>query len=127
MEVHDAGRRVRQVGELVIMGGEQRLRPDFGVGGQIFGDRPRDAQTVERRRSSADLVEDDETARRGGVEDVRRLLHLHHERRVAPGDIVRRADASVDTIDERDLGLARRHERASLRHDADERRLPEVR
>jgi hypothetical protein len=42
------------------------------------------------------------------------------------GDVVRGADAREDAIDERDLGLARRHERAGLRHDAEQRGLAQV-
>ena len=92
----------------------------------MLGDRPRDAQAVEGRRAAADLVEHDQAARRGGVQDVRRLLHLDHERRLAARDVVGRADAREDAIDERQLRLARRHERSDLRHDAEQRGLPQV-
>ena len=58
------GSRVGEVGELVVVRGEQRLRPRARVGRQVLGDRPGDAQAVEGRRAAADLVEDDEAARR---------------------------------------------------------------
>ncbi len=104
--------RIGQVGELVIVRGEQRLGARARVRRQVFGDGPRDAETVERGRAAADFVEHDEASRRGEVQDRRRLLHLDHERRVPARDVVRGADAREDAIDERQLRLPRRHERA---------------
>ena len=126
VEVDDAGRGVGEIGELVIVRGEQRLRPHLRVGREELGDRPGDAEAVEGRRAAADLVEHDQAARGRGVQDVGGLLHLDHERRVAARDVVRCADAREDAIDQRDLRLARRHERSGLRHDAEQRGLPQV-
>ena len=120
------GQRVGEIGELVIVRREDRLRPGARVRRQVLGDRPREAQPVERRRAAADFVEDDQAARRRAVQDVGRLLHLDHERRLAARDVVGRADAREDAIDDRQLGAARRHERPGLRHQAEERRLPQV-
>ena len=60
------------------------------------------------------------------VQDVGGLLHLDHERRLAAGDVVGRADAGEDAIDDRHLRLARRHERSDLRQQRDQRRLAQV-
>ena len=92
----------------------------------MLGDCPGEAQPVEGRRAAADLVEDDEAARRGAVQDVRRLLHLDHEGRLAARDVVGRADAGEDPIDDRQLGAAARHERPGLRHEAEQCGLAEI-
>ena len=112
------GQRVGEIGELVIVRREDRLRPRPAVRRQVLGDRPGEAQAVERRRAAADLVEDDQAPRRRAVQDGGGLLHLHHERRLAAGDVVGRADAREDAIDDGELGRARRHERAGLRDQA---------
>jgi len=58
----DVGRgpvsRRRQFRQLVVVGGEEGLGPDLVV--QVLNDAPRQAQSVERTRSSADLVQDDQ-------------------------------------------------------------------
>src|SRR2546430_7573169 len=51
MEVDDAGRGVGEVGELVIMRGEQRLGTDAAVRREMLGHRPRDAQRSEEHTS----------------------------------------------------------------------------
>jgi hypothetical protein len=56
-------------------------------------------------------------------EDLRGLLHLDHERRVARGEIVRRADAREDAVDDADVRPRGGHEAANLRHQRDQRRL----
>ena len=126
VKVDHTGDRIGQVGQLVIVRGEERLRPRARIRGEIFGDGPRDAQTVERGRPAADFVQHDQASRRGEVQDRRRLLHLHHERRVPASDVIRGADPREDAIDQRQLGFPRRHERARLRHQAHERRLPKI-
>ena len=64
--------------------------------------------------------------RRGGVaEDVRRLLHLDHERGLAAQDLVGGAHPGEDPVDQADLRLARGHEAAHLGHEHDERGLAE--
>ena len=69
VRVDDAGKRVGEVRELVIVRGEERLGPRLGITGQVFGDGPRDAQAVERRRAAADLVEHDQAPGRRGMQD----------------------------------------------------------
>ena len=99
--VDDARQRVGEIGQLVIVRREDRLRPRALVRREVLGDRPREAEAVERRRAAADFVEDHEAARRRRVQDRRRLLHLDHERRLAARDVVGRADAGEDPIDDR--------------------------
>ena len=127
MRIGDSRQRVGQVGELVVVRGEERLRPRLRARGEVLGHGPGDAEAIEGRRAPADLVEHDEAARRRGVEDARGLLHLHHERRLPARDVVGRADAGVDAVDDRQLGLPRRHEGAGLGHQAEQGRLSQVR
>ena len=54
---------------------------------------------------------------RGVAQDVGRLLHLDHEGGLAAQDLVGGADAREDAVDEAELGLARGHEAAHLRHE----------
>ena len=44
------------------------------------------------------------------MQDVGGFLHFDHERRLAARDVVGRADPREDAIDDRNLGVARRHE-----------------
>ena len=74
-----------------------------------------------------DLVEDDQAARRGVAEDLRRLAHLDHEGRLAARQVVAGADAGEDPIAKADARGARRHEAAHLRLDHRQRHLPHQR
>src|SRR5204862_2592743 len=84
-------------GELEVVRGKQRQRVDSR--GDITRHRPGERQAVEGAGAAADLIEQDETARGGVVEDVGRLGHLHHEGGAPAGKIVRRSDAGEDPID----------------------------
>jgi hypothetical protein len=64
MSVDDAGERIGEVGELVIVRGEERLRPRLRVARQDTRPRPGDAQAVEGGGAAADFIEHDEAARR---------------------------------------------------------------
>ena len=60
-------------------------------------------EPVEGRGAAADLVEHDEGARARLIEDRGRLDHLDHEGRAAAGEIVGRADAAEQTVDDADM------------------------
>ena len=126
VRIDDARERVGQVGELVVMRGEQRLRAGASVGREVLGDGPGDAQAIEGRCAAANLVEHHQAARCGRVQNVGGFLHLDHERGVTASDVVRCPDAREDAIDDWNLGVAGRYERADLRHERDERSLPEI-
>jgi len=74
------------------------FRADLVV--QVLDDAPGQAQAVERARAAADLVEDDQAARGGAVEDVRRLAHFHHERALPAREVVARADPRKNAVHE---------------------------
>ena len=68
---------------------------------QVLDAGPGDREAVEGRRAAADLVEDDQRTRGRLIEDRRRLDHLDHEGRTAAREIVRRADAGEQAVDDR--------------------------
>lgn len=89
----------------MIVGGEEGLRPHGIV--EMLHDRPGQTEPIEGAGASPDFIQHDEAPRRGIVEDVRGLAHLHHEGRLPAGQIVARSDAGKDPIhqiDARGLG-----------------------
>ena len=115
-----------ELGELLVMRREERARAALGVAVQVLDHRPGDREAIVGRGAAADLVEDKERARGGVVQDVRRLVHLDHEGRVAAGEVVTRADAREDAVDQSQAACLRRHPAAHLRHQRDQRHLPDV-
>mmetsp|Transcript_24851 Transcript_24851/g.82808 ORF Transcript_24851/g.82808 Transcript_24851/m.82808 type:complete len:591 (+) Transcript_24851:178-1950(+) len=93
---------------------------------QVPGDRPCDAKSVGGRGATAKLVNDDEGALSGRVEDARGLQHLCHERRNAAQLHVRRAHSAHDRIEDRQHRAVARHETADLVEQDDERDRPDV-
>ena len=85
--------------------------------------RPGDGEAVIGRGAAADLVEDDEAARRRLGEDRRGLDHLDHEGRAAAREIVRCADAAEQAVDEAELRALGGHEAAGLGEHRDQRVL----
>ncbi len=59
------------------------------------------------------------------IEDVRGLQHLDHEGALSGGDVVLRADAGEDAVDQSDASPLSRYERADLRQQGDQRDLPQ--
>ena len=86
---------------------------------------PGDRQAVEGRGAAADFVEDDQRAFAGLVEDDGGLDHLDHEGGAAAREIVGRADAREQPVDDADPRPRRRHVGADLRHQRDQRVLPQ--
>ena len=82
--------------QFMVMRGEERLGPDLMM--QVFDDAPSQAQPVEGAGAAADLIEDDQAAAGGIVEDVGRLAHLDHEGALASGQVIAGADSREDAI-----------------------------
>ncbi len=127
LDPHGVGGEPRQAagegGQLVVMGGEQPPAAHPVV--QMLDHRPGQRQPVEGGGAAADLVEDDETAFGGLMEDRRGLHHLDHECGAAAGEIVGRPDPRKEPVDEADLGGLGGHEAAALGEHGDQRVLPE--
>ncbi len=73
------------------------------------------------------LVDQQQRAPRAAPQDIRRLGHLHVERRLPRREIVAGTDARKDAIDGPELHRLRRNERADLRHDRQQAGLPQIR
>ena len=78
-QVADAWPVGGEIGEFVVVGGEQTAAADAVV--QMLGDRPRQRHAIEGRGAAPDLIEDDQAAPRRVIEDRRSLGHLDHEGR----------------------------------------------
>jgi len=96
-------------------------------GREVFGHRPRQTQSIKGRGASTDFIENHQTARGGGVQNGRGLLHLDHEGRLSACNVVGRADARKNAIHHRQLGATGRDKGAGLCHDRQQRRLPKER
>ena len=72
------GREVfRQFVEVVVVRGEQRFAADTR---QMFCDRPRDGKAIVGAGPAPDLVQHDQAALGGVIEDAGRLVHFDHKR-----------------------------------------------
>jgi hypothetical protein len=107
--------------QLVIMGCEQGPALDAIV--HRLDHCPGDRQPVIGRRAAPDLVEDHQAPRRRLREDRGGLDHLDHEGRPPARQIVRRADAAEQAVDEAHFRAARGDEAAGLGEHNDQRRL----
>src|ERR1044072_2197554 len=117
------GQTLGQLCQLVIVGGEERLRRMLRRVVQMLRDGPGDGEAVEGRRAAPNLVEEDERTRSGVVEDGGRLSHLDHEGRAASGEVVRSSDACPDAVEDGQARMFGGHERAHLCEQTDKRRL----
>ena len=126
VEVLDARERPGQIGELVVVGGEQRLGAERGVVVDVLGHGAGDGEAVVGARASSDLVEDDERPLGGVAQDLRRLHHLDHERRLSRREVVLQPHAGEDAVDDTDARRVGGHEAADLRKQDDERHLTQV-
>jgi hypothetical protein len=84
---------------------------------QGLGAGPGDGQAVIGGGAAADLVEDHQRARACLGEDGGGLDHLHHEGRAAAGQVVARADAAEQAVDDAEPQALGGHEAAGLGQD----------
>ena len=89
-------------------------------------DRPRQREAIEGCRAASNFVEDDQRSIGGVVENVGGFVHLDHERRFAPRELVRRADAREDAIEDAQSRGGGRDETAGLIEQHDQRDLPKI-
>ena len=86
--VDNAGKAAFQLAEFVIMRGKQGLCADLLGINQILHDRPSDAQTVKRTRSTADFVQHDQRILGRTAQNMRHLIHFDHERGLSACQII---------------------------------------
>src|SRR5262245_53744306 len=94
-----------ELGELVVVRREHGAAADDVV--EMLGAGPRNRESIVGARSTSNLVEHDERSPGRAPKNVRRLLHLHHERALAAGEVVTRADAREHPIDNPNPGPSR--------------------
>ena len=102
LQVDQAGQVVLQLGQLVVVGGEDGARPRPRRRAQELGDGPGQGQAVVGGGAAADLVQDHQAAPGHLVQDVGGLAHLHEEGGLAPGQVVAGADAGEDAVGDAD-------------------------
>lgn len=120
--VHGCAEHVR---EFVVVRCEQRPASDMLQ--DIVEGRVRNAHAGMQRGSTTNLVHDDERARRRLLEDRGRLDHFEHERASVAEQVVARAYAGEDTVDDPERHALGGHKRAALRQDGNHGRLPQKR
>ena len=124
VEIANAAAFLGKFRQFVIMRREECARPNLVV--QKFGHAPGDGKTVECRCSAADLVQNYQAPLGGVIDDVRSLVHLDHERRLAAGEIVICPHAGENAVHQTDLRAFRRDKAADLRHQHNQRDLTNV-
>ncbi len=124
VKINDAIELSGQFGQFMIVSREERLRADALV--DVLDHRPGQRKTVVGGSAAADFIQNDEAARRRGVEDHSGLGHLHHEGGSAARQIVGRANACKHAVDNGQHGGLGGHERSHLGKDCDERRLTKI-
>jgi len=110
----------------MIVRGKERLCADALFISGIFQNGAGNGHAVKCRRTASDLIKDEQAVRRRVLQDLRDLRHLHHERGLAGGQIVRGSDAREDAVHHADARRARRDEAAHLRHQHNESNLPHI-
>ena len=123
--VDHMGQPFGQICQLVVVGSEEGAGAQFWMVVDVLDDGPGDGETVVGAGATADLVEHQQAAVGGVVEDVGRFDHLHHKGRLPAVDLIRCADAGEDAVDDADLRRFCRHKAANLGHERDQSRLAE--
>src|SRR5262245_11759539 len=113
MNILDGGEKVSEFGEFVIVRCEECAGPSVFL--QMFNDGPGDAEAVECGCAAADFVEENETLRRGMIQDAGNFRHFDEECGAATGEVVAGANAREDAVGDGKFCLACRNERAHLR------------
>ena len=95
-QVADAGQPRLELGQLMIVGGEQGAAAVHIMQG--LGAGPGDGQTVIGRGATANLVQNDQRTSCGLCQDGCGFDHLGHEGRAAPGQIIPGPDAAKEPV-----------------------------
>ncbi len=116
---------LRHFVQLVIVRREKRLCSGGRVVVYVLHHGPCDSYTVVSARAASDFVEQHQRAGRYVVQNIRRFEHLHHERGFALRNVVRRSHTGEYLVHYSYMGFGGGNETAYLRHEHDERGLPQ--
>ena len=122
--ISHTGAGAGEVGQFVVVGGEEGA-----AGGDVMkmlGHAPSDGEAVEGRGAPADFVEDDEAAVGRVVENGGGFVHFDHEGGLSAREVVGRANAGEDAVDDPDLGLCCGDKAAGLGEEDEEGDLADV-
>ena len=122
--VPHVGQFLLQRGQLMIMGGEQRL--GLQLPGAVLQHRPGNGHSVECRRTPADLIQNEQAVLRGAAKQLRHLGHLHHEGRLSRRQVVAGADAGENAVHHADVRPLGGDKAPHLGHQHDQRHLAHI-
>ena len=100
--------------QLMVVRGKQGACLRLWMLVYMLHNRPGDGNTIICRSTAPQLVEQHQAAGRKVVQDIRRLVHLHHKGRLAHGNIIAGTHTGEYLIHQTDMGTLRRHETADL-------------
>ena len=109
--------------QLMIMRGKQCLRTGIGMFVDIFDNRPGNRNTVVCACPASQFVKQDKTAGRHVVEDIRSLVHLHHESGFSDRNVIRSSHTCKYLIHNPDTSAFGWDETTDLRHQRNQSRL----
>ena len=110
-----------QLGQLVVVGGEQGLAAQsFGRVCDMLHHGAGNAHAVKGGGAAADLVQHHKALSGGVFQNFGHLGHLHHKGRLACGKIVRCTDAGENGIHHAHMTAGSRHKGADLCHQRNE-------
>ncbi len=90
---------------------------------QIFNDRPGDRKSIVSAGTAPDLVQNQQAARGGIVQNISGLKHLHHKGRLPLVDGILCTNARENPVDNTYLSPICRHKTANLCHEHDQNDL----
>ena len=108
----------------MVVGREEGFGADAAV--DVFDHGPGEGEAIVGGGAAPDLIEHNQAARGGGVEDHGGFSHLDHEGGPAAGEIVGGPDASKYAIDDGDESRFCGHERTHLRQDDEQGGLAKI-
>ena len=100
IEIQDPSAGALEVGEFVVVGGEEGAAGDLVV--EVFGNAPRNREAIKGGSAASDLIQNHKATRSRIVEDVRRFVHLDHEGGLTASEIVTCADTCKNAVREAD-------------------------
>ena len=102
--------------QFMVVRGEERARFGARMFVDILHNGPRNGNTVVSRSTAPQFVEEHQTAGRKVVQYVRRLVHLHHKRRLAYGDVIAGSHTGKYLVHQTDMRAFGRNKATDLRH-----------